>query len=83
MPEVVYIVRSNVGLPMGFDTLEEAEDYVHTTPSLRCKIIRKSIVGCARCDRADFSDVPHFNCIYRGQAVGHSSTGHCTADACF
>jgi len=26
--------------------------------------------------------VPHFNCLYNGNAIGHSKC-HCTADACY
>jgi len=76
----VYVVKTDTGLPIAFDLPEEAEEYVATaTP--KCKIVRRSIVDCPRCDRADFSDVPHFNCIRPG-AVGHSAD-HCTASACF
>lgn len=45
--------------------------------------IRELVDDCDRCLRLDPSDVSHFNCIYHGQAIGHSHNGHCTATACF
>lgn len=37
---------------------------------------------CARCANNDGHDVPHFNCLYAGKRIGHS-TAHCTANACY
>lgn len=34
------------------------------------------------CDRCPDIHVPHFNCLYGGNAMGHSKA-HCTADACY
>jgi len=36
--------------------------------------------GCERCTYDEY--VPHFNCMYHGKAIGHS-TAHCTANACY
>jgi hypothetical protein len=36
--------------------------------------------SCERCKVDEY--VPHYNCIYKGQAMGHSA-GHCTADSCY
>lgn len=45
-------------------------------------IIRLIEMGCERCLRLDSTDVQHYNCMYNGQAIGHSKA-HCTANACF
>jgi hypothetical protein len=83
MPDITYIVWSNIGIPMGFDTREEAEQVVRED-ALDCQIIRESVVGCPTCDRARATDIPHFNCVYGTDwRVGHAgSRGHCTAGAC-
>lgn len=36
--------------------------------------------GCERCTTDAY--VPHYNCIYSGNAMGHSAA-HCTADSCY
>lgn len=36
--------------------------------------------GCSRCENDPY--VPHYNCLYKGERVGHSKD-HCTADACY
>jgi hypothetical protein len=36
--------------------------------------------GCDRCTYDEY--VPHYNCMYHGNAMGHSAA-HCTADACY
>ena len=36
--------------------------------------------GCVRCTTDAY--VPHYNCIYGGNRMGHSPS-HCTADACY
>ena len=45
------------------------------------------IVGCEICERADENGkmpfIGHFNCLYQGKAIGHTSSGHCTADSCY
>lgn len=45
-------------------------------------IIRQIEMECDRCLRLDSSDVEHHNCMYNGNAIGHSKA-HCTATACF
>ena len=38
---------------------------------------------CERCiQQGEDIYVPHFNCLYNGNAIGHGAT-HCTADACY
>jgi hypothetical protein len=39
-----------------------------------------TVAGCERCTYDEY--VPHFNCMYKGNAMGHSAS-HCTADACY
>lgn len=43
--------------------------------------------GCSVCENAKAKEMPpfikHNNCLYAGKRVGHSSSGHCTADACY
>ena len=41
---------------------------------------RQGVEDCKRCQ--DKYDVPHFNCMYKGKAIGHSDS-HCTASACY
>lgn len=43
-------------------------------------IRQPAVEGCKRCETDAY--VPHFNCQYGGNAVGHSAS-HCTADACY
>lgn len=45
-------------------------------------VIRIVDSECVRCQSGDSSDVPHFNCMYQGKAIGHSKA-HCTANACW
>lgn len=51
----------------------ECEPY---TPVIRYKVDPT----CSRCETDEY--VPHYNCIYSGNAAGHSAS-HCTADSCF
>jgi hypothetical protein len=44
------------------------------------RIVQKADENCARCDTDAY--VPHYNCLYNGNAVGHSAA-HCTANACY
>ena len=38
---------------------------------------------CEGCERCTYDEhVPHYNCMYKGKAVGHSEA-HCTANACY
>ena len=43
-------------------------------------ITYRTAPGCARCTTDAY--VPHYNCIYNGEAPGHTLR-HCTADACY
>ena len=43
-------------------------------------ILYKTDPSCERCKIDPY--VPHYNCMYSGNAVGHSSA-HCTANACY
>lgn len=40
----------------------------------------KTDPDCPRCKTDKY--VPHYNCLYHGNAMGHSAA-HCTADACY
>ncbi len=44
------------------------------------RILYKTDPSCNRCKTDPY--VPHYNCMYSGRAVGHSSA-HCTANACY
>ena len=46
------------------------------TPVIRYQTVE----GCVRCTTDEY--VPHFNCMYHGQAMGHNAA-HCTADSCY
>lgn len=43
--------------------------------------------GCTVCENAKAQNKPpfvsHTNCLYGGRKSGHSSNGHCTANACY
>jgi hypothetical protein len=47
-----------------------------STPVIRYRTAE----GCERCKTDAY--VPHYNCLYHGNAMGHSAA-HCTADACY
>lgn len=47
-----------------------------TTPVIRYRTCE----GCERCKVDPY--VPHYNCLYGGNATGHSAA-HCTADSCY
>lgn len=47
-----------------------------TTPVIRYRTCE----GCERCKVDPY--VPHYSCLYNGNAVGHSEA-HCTASACY
>jgi hypothetical protein len=52
------------------------ETCVPYTPVIRYT----TCAGCERCTTDEY--VPHYNCLYKGKAMGHSEA-HCTADGCF
>ena len=43
-------------------------------------ITYRTAEGCERCTTDEY--VPHYNCLYKGKAMGHSKA-HCTADSCY
>jgi hypothetical protein len=45
-------------------------------------VIKWYVPRCERCRRDNGSDVPHDNCMYGGNRVGHSKA-HCTAGGCW
>jgi hypothetical protein len=53
--------------------IESVEEYA---PTIRYQIAE----GCDRCKTDEY--VPHYNCLYKGNAMGHSAS-HCTANACY
>jgi hypothetical protein len=53
--------------------IDSVEEY---SPSIRYVTSE----DCSRCKVDAY--VPHYNCIYKGKAAGHSAA-HCTADACY
>lgn len=79
---MLYAVFHKVGevyVPSIFKSMSEALGYQFVVGGF----IREMVEDCPRCLRLDPSDVQHFNCLYNGNAVGHSHNGHCTATACF
>lgn len=41
------------------------------------------VIECvANCEQCPNPYVPHFNCLYGGNEIGHSKA-HCTANACY
>lgn len=53
-----------------------------TTPAIEGTVTvnYKTDPTCPRCKTDKY--VPHYNCMYHGNAVGHSKA-HCTANACY
>lgn len=58
------------------DPMYTITSVVEYTPNIRYRTEE----GCERCTTDEY--VPHFNCMYKGNAVGHSPS-HCTANACY
>jgi hypothetical protein len=54
-------------------TVEIESVYGNYTMEIEC------VEGCERCPDPY---VPHFNCLYGGNACGHSKA-HCTANGCY
>jgi hypothetical protein len=61
--------------PTAAEIAEAIRNYVPPTPN--------RVDGCIECAPGSKGDyIPHFNCMYNGNRIGHS-VGHCTADACY
>ena len=76
--------HTRIDMVMSEDTLNEYRSFkmfrLDSLEPYSPKIIYKTCEGCSRCEVDEY--VPHYNCIYKGNAVGHSAA-HCTADACY
>lgn len=57
-------------------------DEPEATPAIAgtVKVNYRTCEGCVRCTTDPY--VPHYNCLYGGNATGHSAA-HCTANACY
>lgn len=76
--------KTEVRTIMSEDTLAEYLAYASFTLESATPVVvtpmYPTVEGCARC--AADAYVPHYNCLYHGNAIGHSAA-HCTADSCY
>ena len=78
MPETNTQLDSNVPMPSG--KKGKTMNDLHIPRNEEPRILYKTDPSCNRCKTDPY--VPHYNCMYSGRAVGHSSA-HCTANACY